>query len=246
LPRYLREHFLDGLVVSATSEKRNEVLEEDFARYSIPSIFMNAVGEYNCISMDDHLGACRATRHLIELGHRSIMFAATASDHYSMVEREKGYRETLKAEGLEASVYVLEEGSREEKQVYERRLESNAAAGRQFLDHAYFKQRPTAVFCYDDRVALILMRALHDAGIDVPGEVSIVGFNDMPFMDMLPVPLTTVRADFHAMGCLAGHLLLDLIDNGEVRVPSPIIQPELVIRQSSGTPRQGRKIPPKP
>ena len=237
LPRYLRERFIDGLVVSSTSEKRTEALKKDFARFSIPAIFMNAVGEYNCVSIDDRLGASRAAAHLIELGHKNILFVGTNSQHYSMLERERGFRQTVEAEGIRAAVYVLKEGDREERTVYEQRLVCNEEAGSRFLEDAYLKSHPTGVFCYDDGVALVVMRALHDAGISVPGDVSIVGFNDMPFMDMLPVPLTTVHADFHEMGRLAGELLLDVIQNRKTRVPSPIIKPELVIRKSSGPPR---------
>ena len=233
LPRYLRERFIDGLVVSSTSEKRNDVLKSDFARFSIPAIFMNAVGEYNCISIDDHLGACLAARHLIELGHQNILFVGTASQHYSIAERKNGYQQTLKAAGLRPSVYVLEEGHAEETETYKRRLARNKESGQRFLEKAFLKQRPTGIVCYDDRVALIVMKALYVGGFNVPKDVSIVGFNDMPFMDMLPVSLTTVRADFHLIGRLAGELLLDLIQKGDAHLPSPIIKPELAVREST-------------
>jgi len=236
LPRYLRERFLDGLVVSSTSEKRNEALDKDFTRFSIPAVFLNAAREYNSVSVDDRGGIIKATRHLIDLGHRNILYVGTDSPHYSNAERESGYRETLEAAGLPAPVYFIEEGTNDDRWEYERRTAANQVARRLFLEKIYLKQRPTGIVCYDDRVAMAVMKALAEARFDVPGDVSIVGFNDMPFMDMLPVSLTTVHADFHAMGCLAGELLLDLIHTGAARVPSPIVKPELVVRQSSAPP----------
>jgi len=236
LPRYLREHIIDGLVVISTSAERDEVLGRDFERFSIPAIFLNAAGEYNCISIDDRAGASMATRHLIDLGHRNILYVGPPSGHCSISERQSGYKAAMETEGLDGTVYLLEEGAVEERLVYEQRIASNLGAGHRFMEDSYLKQRPTGIVCYDDRVALIVQKALHDAGFTVPGDVSLVGFNDMPFMDMLSTPLTTVRSDFYEMGQLAGRLLLDLIENQEVRVPSPIIKPELIVRQSSRPP----------
>jgi len=142
LPRYLRERFLDGVVVISTSEERNQILRKDFTRFSIPAVFLNAAGEYNCITVDDRGGISTATRHLLDLGHRNILYVGTDTLHESRVEREGGYREVMEAESLNAPIYHIEEGSEDDRFDYQRRTAANEKARHLFLEKSYFKQRP--------------------------------------------------------------------------------------------------------
>ena len=233
LPRYLREHFLDGVVVCSTSKNRDKILKRDFEKFSIPAIFLNAIGTHNCISIDDRFGAGVATRHLVELGHRKLLFVGPQTDHYSGTERMAGYRKVLEGDNIPAPVHLFPRMGVEQKLGYELRLEHNYDAGRRFVEEVYSKQQPTGIVCYDDRVAMILMKGFFDAGIKVPTEVSVVGYNAMPFMDMLTTPLTTVRTDFYMLGRFAGRMLLELIENDESPLRSQIVKPELVVRQST-------------
>jgi DNA-binding LacI/PurR family transcriptional regulator len=233
LPRYLREHFLDGVVVCSTSNTRDKVLRKDFEKFSIPAIFLNAIGAQNCISIDDRCGASLAVRHLLEWGHRKILFVGTRSNHYSMGERLAGFQETLKKVKLPARFNLLPAMGFDQKPGYQDRLEYNYDAGRNFVNEVYLKQRPTAIVCYDDRVALILMKGLHDAGISVPDDVSVIGYNDVPFMDLMTIPLTTVRTDFYTLGRLSGQMLLELIEKEDGSLQSIVVKPELIVRQST-------------
>jgi DNA-binding LacI/PurR family transcriptional regulator len=94
----------------------------------------------------------------------------------------------------------------------------------------------TAVFVANDQMALGLLRLLHETGREVPGDVSVVGFDDVPEAAYLTPPLTTVRQDFMAMGQQGLHLLLDEIRRGTRSTRDAIVPPELIVRASSGPP----------
>ena len=156
-----------------------------------------------------------------------------------MAERERGFTETMESARLKAPIYHIHKNN-DERQMYENRLAVDNIEGRQFVEDYFLKEHPTGIVCYDDSTALVVMRALHQEGIAIPKDVSIVGFNDIPFMDMLPTSLTTIRADFYKMGQLAGKLLLDLIHQRVTKEPSPVMTPELVVRESTGKPAKKR------
>jgi DNA-binding LacI/PurR family transcriptional regulator len=232
LPRYLQEKGLDGVIVCSRSQKRDDTITHDLKRFSIPAVFLNATREFNCVGLNDRWGGALATRHLIDLGHRNIVFFGRNSLHSSLGERLSGYRQVMETEGLTPFSWV-QENAPEDELDYPSRVASHHALGQWFVREIYRRQRPTAIFCYDDGLALILLRGLHEAGISVPGEVSVMGFNDMPLIDMLTVSLTTVRSDFYSMGRLAGEFLFKLMENPAEPLPSIMVEPELVLRETT-------------
>lgn len=95
--------------------------------------------------------------------------------------------------------------------------------------------RPTAVFAANDQMALGLLRALHEAGLRVPQEVSVVGFDDIPESGYFTPPLTTIRQDFHELGRRTMDLVLRVLA-GELDASEPLIEPLLIVRSSTAAP----------
>ncbi|MEZ0217354.1 MAG: LacI family DNA-binding transcriptional regulator [Rariglobus sp.] len=235
LPRYLRERFLDGVVVASSSAVRDTALAADFERIKMRAVFLNVPGEVNCITLDDRHGVSLATRHLLEQGHTRIAFVGNQSTHHSHRLRLAGFQSTMRSAGLPTLAYTLDKKT--EPLDYQLRMEAHAINGHDFIESFYTKERPTALVCYDDTVALRLMTALQQAGFSIPVDVSIVGYNDMPFVDLIHPSLTSVRSDFYAMGRAAGELLLKLIKGPKASHPSVLFKPELIVRGSTRPPR---------
>ena len=169
-------------------------------------------------------GAELGTQHLLALGHREILHLAGPQSWTEARARLQGWQNAMYAAGLRPSLPVVGDWS----------ARSGFEAGREIAA----RDDVTAVFCANDQMALGLLRALSEAGRSVPGEVSVVGFDDIPEAAYLIPPLTTVRQDFGAVGRRAIEILQAAIA-GE---PSPdrLISPELVVRASTASPSPGR------
>lgn len=237
LPRYLREHVVDGVIICSHSPERDKALLSDLKRFSIPTVLLNSPNEYNNVILDDHTGAQAATQHLIENGHRDIVFVGDRVNHYSYLERLNGYRETMRAAGLKPQDYAMNLAFARDMG-HLARLEFYDQRGREMVRDLIKTQRPTALFCYDDHLALVVMRSLQEAGYSIPKDISVMGYNDMPYMGMIYPSLTTVRVDFYRMGQLAGEMLVELIKKPRQPIPSKILKPELVVRETCRSLRQ--------
>ena len=103
------------------------------------------------------------------------------------------------------------------------------------------RSRPTAIFAANDLIALGVLDALRARGIAVPGEISLVGHNDMPLMDMVSPPMTTVRIQHREMGAQAARVLLEHIASPALAPESVVLQPGIILRGSTAQHRQARK-----
>ena len=169
------------------------------------------------IYLDERQAAGAATRHLLDLGHRTVQHVTIPSETGTSA-RQTGWRETLTAAG--APVPAVVAGGWDPGSAY--------LAGRRLAEDP----QVTAVLCGNDDTALGVRRALHEAGRDVPGDVSIVGFDDVPGAAYWTPALTTVRMDFVALGqaCLA------TLVAGRSE-PAPVLPaPHLVVRESTAPP----------
>ncbi|MCX4677422.1 LacI family DNA-binding transcriptional regulator [Streptomyces sp. NBC_01433] len=183
---------------------------------------------YPNVDFDQALGARSAVTHLLELGHRTVWHLAGPGDSFAARRRAESWRSTLQAVG--APVPPVRHG--------DWTAESGYRAGRELAG------RPdvTAVFAANDQMALGLMRALHEAGRDVPGEVSVVGFDDIAESAFFEPPLTTVHQDFDLVGRHCVTLLLDQID-GRAEGPRRLaVEPALTVRSSTAPPGAGRMV----
>jgi LacI family transcriptional regulator, repressor for deo operon, udp, cdd, tsx, nupC, and nupG len=172
------------------------------------------------VSIDNEAAAHAAVAHLITLGHRRIAHLAGPQTNILTAERLNGYHRALAEAGLDAasaSIFPSDFG-----------LQSGRAA---FELYRSAKVRPTAIFCANDETAMGFISSAHRAGVMVPRDVSVVGFDDIHFAQSYIPALTTVRQPRAEMGATAMRLLLAIIANeapASVRLPS-----ELVVRDST-------------
>ncbi|MDR1798427.1 MAG: substrate-binding domain-containing protein [Bifidobacteriaceae bacterium] len=182
------------------------------------------------VSIDEYEGSVTAAQHLIGLGHRSI-FILDSPNLEAQGRRSRGILDTLDAAHLpHYPTFRCADWS----------PASGHAATRELL--AAYGEAVTAIVCANDEIALGAARAIRDAGLSVPGDVSLVGYDDNPLAAFTEPPLTTIQQDFIELGRLAFDLLTDLI-HGVAPLDSPqSIQPSLVIRESTAPPNPARGL----
>lgn len=217
-------HFVDqgveGIVVIAPEAAMEHVSERFVA--DMPVVMIAAGAEpangVQITSINQELGARLATRHLLALGHTSIGHIAGPNLWFDALERVRGWRGELADNGIRPGPHLIGDWT----------ATSGHQAGQQLLRR---KRLPSAVFVANDLMAVGVLRAMHDARVRVPDDISIVGFDDMPGAGHLIPGLTTIRQDLDLLGrqCIA--MLLAELNQSPMRV-SPL-EPELVIRQSA-------------
>jgi LacI family transcriptional regulator len=197
-------------------------------RAGIPVVVLERfVPGYPCIMLDEHFAGLLATRHLIELGHRRIGCIALAADSTSSAVRLEGYRAAL-----------LEAGILPEKELIVVGAVNGYSAGeteaRRFLQ---LSQRPTAVVAHNDLVAIGAMKAFVEAGLKIPGDISVVGFDDIAAASYVQPPLTTIACPKGRMGKAAIDLLFRLMHSEERVTPRATkLEVEIIVRGSTGRP----------
>ena len=176
--------------------------------------------------MDNDGGARLMVEHLLSLGHRRIVFIQGPSGNRDASERELGCREALASHAPGNPVITLSGDFSEE---------SGYRAGQQMLA---MRPRPDAVFAANDMMAIGCMAALREAGIGVPEEIAVCGFDDVPMARYVTPPLTTIQVHIAELGGQAMELLGEQIDNpGSVAAGTRRhVRAELVVRASSGAP----------
>jgi DNA-binding LacI/PurR family transcriptional regulator len=176
-------------------------------------------GPLPTVAVDQHFGARLATSHLLSLGHRTVAHIGGPTDWFESQERERGWRDALIAEGREVPEVVRGDWS----------PRSGYAATRSLLG----RDGLSAIFVANDQMAIGALRALGEAGIPVPGQVSVVGFDDIPEAEFFSPPLTTLRQEFGEVGRQSLTLLLEQVEGAPRSRRRIVIPPELVIRESS-------------
>ncbi len=177
--------------------------------------------------LSDNLhGAVLATEHLLQLGHRRIGFLAGRPDLESSALRERGYRDALHRHGIPVEESLIRVGEYE--------AESAARAAKELLD---VPDPPTAVFAANDLSALQTMAVAASLGIDVPQDLSVVGFDNVPESALARPSLTTIEQHIQSMGFHAVHMLLKLIAGGELDPVHLTLPTSLVLRDSCAPPR---------
>lgn len=210
----LHEQGIDGAIVlnEATAAARAVDVPAGLALVVVDS----PEDDRYLVAQTDHAaGARAAVTHLLALGHRTVAHLAGPADSFAAAERERGWRDALADAGIAPGRSV--------------RGDWTAASGRAAV--AELDGETTAVFAANDQMALGALRGLADAGRDVPGEVSVVGFDDIADAADYRPPLTTVRQDFDALGVAAVAALVSAIEGAAVT--SAVLTPELVVRAST-------------
>jgi LacI family transcriptional regulator len=224
----MRARHVDGFVL-ATATLHDQMLAEA-AQADVPVVLMNRLSQdysFPSVSVDNEQGARMAVTHLARLGHARVAHIAGPQEASTGVSRLRGFRDGMEQHGLAvdddliayARKYTVEEGNR---------------CCRELLaGYGSF----TAITAANDMLAVGCYAALEEAGVVCPDEVSLIGFNDMPFIDRLRPPLTTIRFPHYQLGTEAAQLLLERIVGGQTPVKILYLAPELVVRGSTAAPR---------
>jgi DNA-binding LacI/PurR family transcriptional regulator len=218
----LRMQGVDGILVIAPQEGAARALLQVPA--GIPLVALEAGPEdaVPVASIDQHAGAVAATEHLLELGHPTVWHIAGPSDWIEAQQRAAGWRQALEAAGIVPQAPLV--GDWSPSSGYEL---GGTIAGRDDI---------SAIFVANDQMALGVLRALHEAGRAIPGDVSVVGFDDVAEAPYFTPPLTTVRQDFDEMGRRGLRLLLERMESAAWPPPRHVVKPELIVRASTGRP----------
>ncbi|MEU1973039.1 LacI family DNA-binding transcriptional regulator [Microbacterium sp. NPDC019599] len=217
---HLMAQSVEGLVVIAPQVRVVRALAAQ--QLDIPYVTLQStdLDPDHTLSVDQIAGARLATKHLISLGHRHIYHIAGPQDWIEAEARMRGFLEEMGANDAPITPPILGDWS----------ANFGYYAGSELLRVRDF----TAIFAANDQMALGLMHAIRDEGLDVPRDISIVGFDDIPEAAHFWPPLTTVRQDFPELGRRAVELLLGPAeDSGGAQTPTTIT-PELVVRGSAG------------
>ena len=178
------------------------------------------------VHIDNVAAAQEATHYLLRLGHRKIAFIHGQQGSMLTRDREGGFLAAMKQAGVEVEPGWLLEGGLS--------IEGASRATARLLEH---RHRPTAIFCANDEMALGCMHTLKSAGLRIPGDISVVGFDDIRYAAVADPPLTTVAQPAEEIGKRVMHRLLREIDGDHSAEPAVEIAPHrLVIRASAGPP----------
>jgi DNA-binding LacI/PurR family transcriptional regulator len=215
----LRDQGVDGILVIAPQDSATSALlhlPED-----VPVVAAEAGPDDSVpvVAVDQVAGARLATEHLLALGHRTVWHISGPVDWLEAQDRMSGWRTTLEAAGAPAPPVLHGDWS--------------ARAGHELGRDLADRPDVTAVFVANDQMALGLLRALHEAGRRIPGDISVVGFDDIPEAEYFTPPLTTVRQNFNEMGRRSLLLLLEQIESGVREPRRETVPPELVVRAST-------------
>jgi len=215
---HLRAQAVDGVVVIAPQQRVQDAMAR--VALTVPSVTLHGAGAAGDegVFVDQLLGARLATRHLLDAGHRRIAHLAGPGDWSEARARRDGFLAETGAAGADAVV------SREGDWT----AASGAAIGAGLVADASI----TAVFASNDQMALGVLHAARLAGRAVPGDLAVVGFDDIPEAAFFAPPLTTVRQDFAELGRRCVARLVALIEGGDLAFEEPVA-PVLVVRESA-------------
>jgi DNA-binding LacI/PurR family transcriptional regulator len=221
---YLSDQGVDGIVVVAPQRSAASALEDLPHGTPVVAVEGGHDGGVSVVCVDQAEGARIATAHLLELGHETVWHVRGPSDWLEAEGRVEGWRRALTAAGREVPDLLRGDWS----------PRSGYAAGKRL---AAMSGEVSAVFVANDQMALGVLRAFAEAGVRVPDQISIIGFDDIPESEFFSPPLTTVRQDFGAVGRHSIDVLLrQLAAPGVLRHERLVVPPQFVIRASSAPP----------
>jgi LacI family transcriptional regulator len=219
----LQGGLIDGVILA--SALMEDPMLEALLRRGLPFIMVGRLPTDNQISyvdVDNVNSAREMVAYLLRLGHRRVATIAGPTNMIAGSDRLEGYRLALRNRGLTPDPALIVEADFTEEGGY--------VAMQRLLPQA-----PNAVFVASDAMAIGAMRALRDAGLRVPDDIAIAGFDDIPMAARTEPTLTTVRQPIQRMGSLAAETLIDMISHPHPQPRRIILPTELVIRESSGS-----------
>ncbi|MDU4694195.1 MAG: LacI family DNA-binding transcriptional regulator [Paenibacillus sp.] len=218
----------DGILLMSQSE-RDDTFIRHVREQEIPLVVLNRnVGDPGIVNFvsNDREGAYELTRYLVEQGHTRIGLVEGIAGYKSTQERKEGYLRAMTTAGLEVREEWLIEGRYDVESGY-------LAMGR--LMALSLEERPTAVFCCNDDMAIGAMKAAAEAGLQIPADVSVVGFDDIGFSHYTNPPLTTVQRPIEQLSRMGARKILELIEEPSAGGELVLLDTRLMCRESVGT-----------
>jgi LacI family transcriptional regulator len=219
----MRKQLVDGVIVSALPV--DDPLVDQLIDNEVPFVMIgrpNRPAESSFVDVDNINGAHQAVNHLIRRGYQRIATITGPLNTTVGLDRRQGYLNALNERGLSMEPALMAEGDFTEVGGY--------MAMQRLLPY-----RPDAVFVASDTMALGALRALRNAGLAVPQEVALIGFDDLPTAAIADPPLTTIRQPIRQAGAQAVETLIDLLNNSLQPPRHIIMTTQLVIRDSCGS-----------
>ncbi|MCH5671062.1 LacI family DNA-binding transcriptional regulator [Streptomyces gilvus] len=226
----LRDQGVEGIIVIAPQTSAIAALANVPSDVPLVAVGCGTHAALASVAVDNEAGAELATNYLLDLGHRTVHHLVGPRSWLDAQEREAGWRNTLEKRGAEVPEPLAG-------------VDWTARTGYELGRRIATDPDVTAVFCANDHMALGLLRALQQAGLRVPEDISVVGFDDMPETEYFGPSLTSVRQDFDELGRRALRLLIEIVgdpDAGPQVVEEAhhiVIPPNLVVRTSATRPR---------
>ena len=221
--RTLLSRPVDGIIFVEYSHLAvSHILEQSQKpRVFVHRLFGTAIK--NSVIPDDHYGASLAVRHLITLGHKRIAYINGPESWHNSKKRYAGYQAELAANNLEFNSTLVQPGDWE--------FEGGYKAARNLIS---LNEPPTAVFSANDLMALGAIHAIQDAGLNVPDDIAVVGYDNRDFTKIVRPRITTVSMPVYEMGWTAAELLLKQISNGREEIEEIKIKGQIFIRETCG------------
>lgn len=224
----LEEKRVDGLIVASVTDDAKTL--EGFTRGGAPLVLVNRVLkdiDTHYVVIDNLKGGYMVVEHLLGLGHKRIAFIGGLRHVEATRERLQGYMLALSSGGIPVDDKLVYSGAFKKESGYQNAMK--------LLE---VDQPPTAIFAANDILALGVIQAVQEAGLKVPDDIAVVGFDDIAFASYAEVSLTTIAQPKYIMGEMAAKILMEDIKEGAVREKKHIVlQPSLVVRKSSGLAR---------
>ncbi|MDH5750282.1 MAG: LacI family transcriptional regulator [Rhodospirillales bacterium] len=221
----MKARIVDGLIMASAVFKNDPAIRE-CTKKDIPVVLINRDIEDENISAvvnDDRHGIFEAVKHLAELGHTRIAHVAGPQTTYTGLVRYRAFVEAMQTGDLIFDEYLI-------NFAHGYSVQAGEKAFSQILDQ---KMDFSAVIAANDQLALGVLDSLAKAGKRCPKDLSLVGFNDMPLVDRINPPLTTLRIQHYEMGAQAARILLEELDNPKLPTRTMMLKPKLMVRKST-------------
>jgi DNA-binding LacI/PurR family transcriptional regulator len=231
----LIDHNVDGIIVATRSNKEGDkelkrIVERGMSVVVVGRVFHHDSVDF--VSADNLTGGFEATRHLIDLGHRRIGFIGAELSYKTNLRRLQGYLNALNAHEIEVDERLVTGRKEAISEVPGYSTEKMGYEGMKRL--LSLPEPPTAIFARNDFTAVGAMTAIKEAGLSIPKDIAIVGFDDIPLAVHTSPPLTTIRQPMRLQGQLAAELLLERITGDEHKKRTErVLTCELIIREST-------------
>jgi LacI family transcriptional regulator len=224
LPKMIRERWIDGLIIAGGAYE--DAFLKAIETYAIPTVLTGSKyysEKTGCVFADTQKGAYKAVKHLIGLGHSELAFINSTAVSQNSFDKLNGYKEAL----YEAKIPFREPLVRSSSfSAYEGYLNMQELLALQ--------NRPTAVFCAFDGIAIGAMRAIKESGLKIPQDIAVIGFEDSWLASHADPPLSTIRINKEYIGEIMTKRLMEMLEGELSQGFKMLLEPELIVRQSCG------------